>query len=362
MALRRTRDLHLYPLPDCSCQPQSEALVQRGCLQQKQDAVFIFQFWWHLGYRHAQYELQTSIRTTKRTYAQRLESSHRIQVNDPPTRLTLIALWSKTSSSPNLNSIYTRFNQHNRASPLKAPCNPRWTALHCRWRTGPQSSEADEPLQGCGTWPCGTMSLKTCRAAGGGVHRLLQHPPLSGNCPSYLQVLCDRASPQEKQQYATRHTHTSCREVSEKAGLNQHQRHGSWHSGPLAVCWLLQRSSWQHGGIGTSLHPPTHLWGFCSWIIVPPSTQSGRWSWQLRGLAFAYQQPSITVFWISSQTDRGWWGWIRRSLQTSQSAGEPRRASSSALNFSHPAHMTVPPPTKTTSSLSMQMTQPSSAS
>lgn len=83
VALRRTRDVHLYPLPDCSCQPQSEALVQRGCLQQKQDAVFIFKFWWHHGYRHAQYELQTSIRTTKRTYAQRLESSHRIQVNDP---------------------------------------------------------------------------------------------------------------------------------------------------------------------------------------------------------------------------------------------------------------------------------------
>lgn len=45
VVLRRTRDLHLYPLPDCSCQPQSEALVQRGCLQQKQDAVFIFKFW-----------------------------------------------------------------------------------------------------------------------------------------------------------------------------------------------------------------------------------------------------------------------------------------------------------------------------
>lgn len=90
-------------------------------------------------FRHAQYELQKSIRAAKRTSIQRLESCSR----ENNTRRMWQGIQSFTnyrkdasktvirdaSLLDNLNSYYARFDQHNRDMPLKAPCDPEETAL-----------------------------------------------------------------------------------------------------------------------------------------------------------------------------------------------------------------------------------------
>lgn len=123
-------------------------------------------------YKHARYELQKSIRAAKRTYSRKLESCYR----DNNTRSVWQGMQSITNYRRNtnrtgicntmlpdtLNRFYARFDEQNRDTPLKSPCESEETALQVTHTQVLRALKRVNPRKAAGPDGVAPRVLKAC--------------------------------------------------------------------------------------------------------------------------------------------------------------------------------------------------------